>query len=131
MRTRKSSRPATTGRLHPLIFRILMAAVVAWAVITFAFFLGGTGYGGWIGVIVAFFAAVVLLIPWRMGYIQRHHSDENAAPPPSPLREWLSKRFEIWQGSTTGLDALVSILLPAVVAVIGGVIFAIIFHLEG
>lgn len=123
-----------TGRLHPVIYRVLIGFVAGWFIITLTFFSGGSGgghaYGGMIALIVAVFGLVTVLIPleiWRIG--QHHPGRHNVTRPGGSVCAWLNKDFVIWQGHTTGLDAAVTVLLPGIAAMIGGIALAVVFHL--
>jgi hypothetical protein len=123
-----------TGRLHPAIYKILAGFVAGWVVITLSFFLvgGGNGhaYGTVIGLIVAVFGLIVILLPWDIHRIGLHHPGRrNIDRPSGSLHVWLNKEFLIWNGHTRGLDAAIMVLLPGIAAMVGGITLAIIFRL--
>jgi len=123
-----------TGRLHPAIYRILAGFVGGWLIITLLFFLGGDGnghaYGAVIGLIVAVFGLIVVLLPWDIHRIGLHHPGRrNVDRPSGSLHAWLNKEFLIWDGHTRGLDAAIMVLLPGIAAMLGGIALAVIFRL--
>ena len=115
--------------LHPAIFRIIIASIVAWLLITLSFFQTG-GYG-MVALVAAVFAVVVVTIPARIAQLQHMYAlrPREKRQEKGSLFYWLSGDFEIWDGQTTGFDAAVSILLPSAAAVLGGIGIAIVFGL--
>lgn len=124
-----------TGRLHPAIYGALVGFVAGWLLLTLTFFFGGTGsgrpYGGMIALIVAVFGAVVILLPWDIHHIGlMHPGRRNVDRSSGSLRAWLNKDFLIWDGHARGRDAAIMVLLPGIAAMVGGLAFVIVYHLE-
>ncbi len=134
IRNRRPHNRGSTDKLHKSISYALLGFVGGWAVITFAFFLGAAGpdrnYGSITPLIVAAFAAVVLLLVTRLRHVAMHHPlGRDLTPSHRALSDWLQSDFEIPGDHIKGYEAAVMILSPGAAAMVGGTAFAIIFYL--
>ncbi|HYM30545.1 MAG TPA: hypothetical protein VEU47_04555 [Candidatus Cybelea sp.] len=117
-----------SGGLHPAIYRIMLV-LAAWFVIA----AWGFSDGGHIALDLAMMTALVIVIvgipvlSWRIWRNQGHAGDAGAEP--GSLKQWSAREFQIWNGRTTGADAMVEILTPLFAGALGLTAFAIVFRL--
>jgi hypothetical protein len=124
-----------TGRLHPVIYRILMGFVGGWVILTISFFVGSPGigdhpYGGAIVGVVGVLGLVAILILtdfWRIRLA--HPGRRNELRAPGSFHDWLNREVVIWDGREPARDAAIMVLLPGIAAMLGGLALAIVFHL--
>jgi hypothetical protein len=120
----------TTDALHPVAYRLIAACAALWVLATAMFLLGERSYMGLVFVLVAFFAIVTVAIPYALWRVRRNYLASRGREEAQyvSLQAWLKGRFETWQSRVEGRDAIVMILLPLATVSIGGLCFALIFH---
>jgi hypothetical protein len=129
----ETQRQHTTSKgLHPLVYRIIGALAILWVVASWGFF-SGRGYTGFTLVVVAVFAIVVVALAVDLGRLWRGHGEAHPQQDTSsrrmPFRDWLSGEFDTWQSRVQTRQAVIEILLPLGVAILGALLIGSVFLL--
>jgi hypothetical protein len=116
-------------RLHPAIYRVILALAVVFVAAAATFAAPNDSYY-LIAIACAFILAAVGL-PYQLLRVRRHgHDRRDTSLSHRTLRGWLDADFDVWQARLKGRDAAAAILLPIAAVTIGFLCLAIVLHID-
>jgi len=125
----RSNRPVS-DHLHVYVRRSILALAV-WLIATVVALFSAHGHTALAVAVVCAFIFIVVVLACALLHIgvrgERVRGISSTGDSVS-LRDWLSGQFRIYQGSLSGKDAAIEIILPLAAVSLGMTLFGIILH---
>jgi hypothetical protein len=116
-------RSIESGRLHPLVYKILLGLAGLYVVAAWSF--AGGGQTDLVLAIVSYVVLVGVGLPALLSVVRRMRARD---PVKGRFSEWAEREIELQSGPVKGKDAAIEIALPIAAVAVGLVAFATTLH---